>query len=139
MLTVEINWLALLYAVVASMVLGMAWYGLLAKQWAAAVGKKDDELKQDQTTAYITSVVTALISAYVFTHWIAYAGAANPDSTGLALGATSGFWAWLGFVGPITAMNTAWEKRSWTLWLINNGNHLLTLVVVGMIIAKMMS
>lgn len=139
MLTVEINWLAMLLAVLASMVIGMVWYGIFANQWAAATGKKVEDLKKETaTSSYVLSVVTAFVSAYVFAHWIAFAGVANPDSTGIALGATSGFWAWLGFIGPITAMNTAWEKRSWNLWLINNGNHLVTLLVVGMIIAGMM-
>ena len=138
MYPVEINWLAILYSVIASMVIGMAWYGLLAKPWAAAVGKKDEELKSGATTGYVISVVTAFVTAYIFTHWITYSAVANPDYVGYSLGATSAFWAWLGFVAPITAMNTAWEKRSWNLWLINNGNYLVTLLVMGIIIAKMM-
>lgn len=138
MTEVTVNWLAILYAVIASIIIGMAWYGMFATPWMNAVGKKKDELQSGQNVGYVVSVITAFITAYVFTHWIAYAGMAYPDYSPMMLGATSGFWAWLAFIGPITAMNTAWEKRSWTLWLINNGNHLLTLIVVGMVIASMM-
>lgn len=137
MTEVAINWLAILYSVLASMVIGMAWYGAFATPWMKGVGKKKEDLQSGSNAGYAISVVTALVTAYVFTHWITYAGLAYPDYSPLMLGATSGFWAWLAFIGPITAMNTAWEGRSWNLWLINNGNHLLTLLVMGMIIASM--
>ncbi|MBI4022651.1 DUF1761 domain-containing protein [Candidatus Berkelbacteria bacterium] len=138
MTEVTINWLAILYAVIAAMVIGMVWYGVLAEPWLKAVGKKKDDLKDGQTTGYVLSVITALVTAYILTHFVTYMGVAFPDMTGSSLGASTAFWAWLGFVAPISAMNTAWEGRSWHLWLINNGNHLVTLLAMGMIIASMM-
>ncbi len=138
MTVVTIDWLAILYSVIASIVIGMAWYSLLAGPWLAAVGKKKEDLKDGQTQGYVLSVVSTLVIAYIMTHWVTYMSVALPDVTGVALGAQTAFWGWLGFVAPLSAMNTAWEGRSWTLWLINNGNYLLTLVVVGMIIAVML-
>src|SRR3990167_4021979 len=131
MIEVTINWLAILYSVIASMVIGMVWYGVLAGPWMKAIGKTKDDLKSDQMTGYIVSVVTAALMAYVLTHMITQANMFYGLS-GASSGAQVGWWIWLGFVAPITAMNTAWEGRSWTLWLINNGNHLLTLLVIGM-------
>lgn len=138
MTEVTINWLAILYAVIASMVIGMIWYGVFATPWMKAIGKKKEDLQGGQTTGYVISIITAALMAYVLTHWVTYMGVAFPDMTGATLGASTAFWGWLGFVAPLSAMNTAWEGRSWNLWLINNGNHLVTLVVMGMIIAVMM-
>src|SRR3989338_7081666 len=112
MLEVTINWLAILYAVIASMVIGAVWYGVFSAAWLQAVGKKKEDLKDGQTMGYVMSTVTALVTAYILTHFIAYSGAANPDSTGWMLGATTAFWAWLGFVVPFSAMATSWEGRS---------------------------
>lgn len=138
MLEITINWMAILYSVIAAMVIGMAWYGAFATPWMKAVGKKKEDLEGGQTVGYVMSVLTAAVMAYILTHWIAYAGVANPDITGWQLGTTSAFWGWLGFVAPLSAMNTAWEGRSWNLWLINNGNHLVTLLAMGAIIGSMM-
>jgi len=137
MADVTINWLAILYAVIAAMVVGAAWYGIFAKPWMKAIGKKKEELQSSQTTGYVLSIVSALVTAYVMTHMVA-SGATFYGLEGAALGATTGFWIWLGFLAPFSAMSTAWENRSWNLWIINNGNYLLTLVVVGMILAVMM-
>lgn len=139
MTVVTINWIAILYSVIASMVIGMAWFGIFAGLWAEAQGKKKEDFKQgSQTVGYVLSVVSALVMAYILSHFIAYDGIANPSSTGMMLGVTTAFWAWLGFVAPLSAMNTAWEGRSWTLWAIDNGNYLVTLLVMGAILAGMM-
>lgn len=138
MLDVTINWLAILYAVIASMVIGAVWYGVFSAAWLKAVGKKKEDLKSGEMTGYVISTITALVTAYILTHFIAYSGAANPDYVGASLGASTAFWAWLGFVVPYATMATAWEGKSWNLFWLNMGHQLITLVVMGMIIASMM-
>ncbi|MBI4032280.1 DUF1761 domain-containing protein [Candidatus Berkelbacteria bacterium] len=138
MMDVTINWMAILYSVIAAMVIGAVWYGVFSEAWLKAVGKKKEDLKEGQTMGYVISTITALVGAYILTHFIAYAGAANPESTGAMLGATTAFWGWLGFVVPYALMATAWEGRSWNLFWLNMGHQLLTLVVMGMILASMM-
>jgi hypothetical protein len=45
---------------------------------------------------------------------------------------------WLGFFVPVDINTVAWEMKSWKLFFINTGYHLLSLIVVAMILAHMM-
>ena len=65
------------------------------------------------------------------THFASYANAHT-----LMDGALTGFWAWLGLVATTTAINGVFQGKSWNLWLIDNGYLLLSLVVIGAIVAK---
>lgn len=46
-----------------------------------------------------------------------------------------GFWNWLGFVAPVTLGGVLWEGKPWKLWGLNNGYQLLSLLVMGVILA----
>lgn len=138
MTEVSINWLAILYAVIASMVIGAVWYGVFSAAWLKAVGKKKEDLKSGEMGGYVISVITALVTAYILTHFITYMAVAFPDLTGASLGASTAFWGWLGFVVPFATMATTWEGKSWNLFWLNMGHQLITLVVMGMILASMM-
>jgi hypothetical protein len=128
---ITINYWAVLVAAVANIIIGSVWYSVFSRQWLQAIGKKKEELSNPQN-GYIASIITALITAYVLAYFVGLV-----EATMVADGAQLGFWIWLGFVGTYTAMAYAWEGRSWNLWLINNGNQLLTLVVMAGILAVM--
>ncbi|MEK7184476.1 MAG: DUF1761 domain-containing protein [Patescibacteria group bacterium] len=121
--------MGIVLAVVASMVIGAAWFGMFADQWTKALGKKKSEMKGAPMT-YALQTVYALVTAYVLSHFVDYATADT-----LMEGAQTGFWIWLGFVATFTAGNTLWEGKHWDLWMINNGNYLLTLMAMGAILA----
>lgn len=126
---VSINLLAVLVAAIVSMIIGAIWYGVFSEQWLAAVGKKKEDLSKSNT-GYMISSLTALVTAYVLAHFVDFA-----EATSVAEGAATGFWVWLGFIATFSAMSTAWEEKSWNLWLLNNGHQLVTLVVSGIILA----
>jgi len=44
MLNLDVNWLAIVLATIASVALGMGWYMVLSKQWIAATGKRQEDL-----------------------------------------------------------------------------------------------
>ena len=46
-----------------------------------------------------------------------------------------GFWNWLGFVAPVTLGSVLWEGKSPKLWVLNNGYYLVSLIVMGVILA----
>lgn len=68
--------------------------------------------------------------AYVLAHIVDYANA-----TTIMAGMQTGFWIWFGFVATTSAGTNLWEGKGWDLWLINNGNYLLTLMAMGAILA----
>ena len=42
---------------------------------------------------------------------------------------------WLGFVATTSHTNTAFADRGWKVWLVESGNHLVVLVLMGVILA----
>lgn len=125
----SLSMMGIILAVVASMVIGGVWFGVFSEQWLKAIGKKKSEIK-GSGMEYAKQAVLSFVMAYVLAHFVSYT---NADT--LMEGAQTGFWLWLGFVATVTAGKTIWEGKHWDLWLINNGNYLLTLMAMGAILA----
>jgi hypothetical protein len=126
-----INWLALLVVTVVKFVLGFVWFGLIfGKQWQALSGVSEAAMKAGMVKAIVTDLVTTFILAFVLVHAIHYAGAAS-----LGTGAAVGFFNWLGFVGTLTLASTVYEQRPLKLWVIGNAYQLLSLVIMGAVLA----
>ncbi len=130
---ITLNYWAILASVVASMVIGFLWYGpLFSKPWMKEVGKNEADMKKSDGVGgmYAATTIGSFIEAYVMAHFVAYVGA-----TTIVLGAATGFWAWLGFVATSFLSMSLFEGRSWKLYGINVGYHLVVMVVMGMILA----
>ncbi len=136
---VPINYLAVLVAAIASMVIGSLWYGpIFGKQWVALSGMPSDKMDkakaQGMGKAYAIAFVGSLLLSYVLAHAIVFAGS-YMHVEGIKLGLTAGFWNWLGFIVPVTLGSVLWEMRPWKLWVINISYHLVTLMLMGIILA----
>jgi hypothetical protein len=129
---IAINWLALVVAVLVRMVLGAVWFSppLFLKPWMAASGVSEAEMKQRLPKALVVDLIGAVIMAFVLAHAVAYAGA-----HGVAQGAAVGFLNWLGFIALTTLSATIHEHRPFHLWLIGNGYQLVSLGLMGAILA----
>jgi hypothetical protein len=126
-----INWLALLVATVAKFVLGFVWFALLfGKQWRTLSGVSEGSMKEGMVKAMVTDFVTSFIMAWVLVHAVHYAGA-----TTWGMGAGVGFFNWLGFIGAPTLAAGMYEKRSLKLWGLSNAYMLLSLLIMGAIVA----
>ncbi len=139
MVQVPINYVAVLAAGIASMVLGYLWYGpLFGKQWMAMIGLSSQQLdsakKQGMAKLYALALVGSLVMAYVLAHSLVFASAYTATS-GVPAGLMVGFWSWLGFVAPVTVGSVLWENKSWKLWVLNNGYYLLLLLIMGVILS----
>ncbi len=134
-----INYWAILVSAVASMVVGSVWYGpLFGKLWMSLSGMSADKMgaakKKGMTQSYVLMFVGSLITAYVLSHFITYANAFAPSSSAINGGMQAAFWAWLGFIAPVTLGTVLWEGKSWNLWILNNGHMLLSLLITGAIL-----
>ena len=129
---IAVNWLALIVAVIARMVLGAVWYSppLFVKPWLAASGISETEMKAGLPKALVFDLVGSIIMTFVLVHAVKYAGA-----QGVVQGAAVGFWNWLGFVAVTSLSQTLHEHRPQKLWLIGNGYQLVALLVMGAILA----
>jgi hypothetical protein len=128
---VDINWAAFAAAVVVKFILGAVWYSppLFVRQWQAETGISSQDMGKRMPVALPVELVGAAITAFVLVHFIRYAGA---DS--YIHGATVGFLSWLGFVATPSAGYVAFGSRKLKLTLIDNGYHLVGLVLMGAIL-----
>ena len=140
---VPINYLAVLVAAIASMVVGYLWYGLLfRKQWTVLMGwtqqsMDDMKKKTNMGMMYGIQFVGSLVMAFVLAHALTFAMAYLNES-GVQAGLMTGFWNWLGFIAPVTLGSVLWEGKSWKLWALNNAHYLVSLCVMGVILALWM-
>lgn len=133
---VEVNWVAILLAALASMVIGAIWYGVFSKTWLKAMGKKKEDLK-GSGLGYLWTALAAIVTADVLAHFIVFSRLYFPEMSDVSLGASTAFWAWLGFVFTYMIMTNVWEHKSWMLVWLSAGNQLLSLVAMGLILATM--
>lgn len=136
---VNVNFVAVLAAAIASMVIGFLWYGpLFGKQWISLMGwgkmtkAQMDKMKKSAGKGYAVMFITALVMAYVLAHIVSYAGA----TTALE-GAQAGFWVWLGFVATIALGSVLWEGKPIKLYYLNAAYHLVNLAVMGAILVAL--
>jgi len=129
-----LNWVAVIAAAVANVVIGFVWYlpQVFGRRWAAASGQPLPTAGQVPATTYVAGVVLALIAAYVLTLVAGAMGAAT-----LVDGAIVGFLAWLGFAATATVGAVIFEARSWEYWAVNAGYYLVALVVMGAVIGAL--
>lgn len=127
----SVNWVAVIVAAVAGIIVGFVWYAppVFGRRWARASGIELPQPGQVQPTTYVGAVVTALVTAYVLAVLARGLGAAT-----LADGAIVGAVAWLGFVATWLASGVFFEGRSVEWWALNAGQAIVSLVIMGAII-----
>jgi len=133
----HLNFLAVLVAAIATMLVGFLWYSpvLFAKPWMKEMGydpndkARTAEMKKTAGPAYAGSLLASLLSAFVlalFLHWMRAEGART--------GATTGFHVWLGFVATVQFTGALFTRQSMKLFAINTGYQLLCYLVMGAIL-----
>jgi hypothetical protein len=127
---VDLNWLAILVAAVVPMALGALWYSpvLFARPWMRAVGRTPEELT-GASLGYALSALMALVTAYVLARVVKWA-----EADDLWNGALVGLFVWVGFVATVLAVSTYFGGRSRTLWAMDAGYQLVSLLVMGAIL-----
>lgn len=139
---VPVNYFTIFLAAVAAMFIGFLWYGpLFGAMWTELMGwsKSDIEKMKKEKGAEINKMYTmqfvgSLAMAFVLAHALVFAKA-YLGSSGVSAGLQTGFWNWFGFIAPVTMGSVFWEGKSMKLWALNNSNHLVTLLVMGVILS----
>lgn len=134
---IPINYIAVIGAAVAAIVLGALWYGpVFGKQWMALAGLTKEgmkSMKMSPAVAMFGGLITSLLMAYVLSHGITF-GNAYLGTSGVAGGMMGAFWYWLGFAVPLTGGAYLWEGKSIKLWILNAGYYLVALMLMGAIL-----
>ncbi len=123
---------AMLGAVVSRMALGAAWYSpvLFLKPWMRMTGITAEQMHQGMGKKIAFDVIGSILMAFAMLHAIRYA-----EVTSVAWGMAVGFLNWLGFVAVVTISSVTYEKRPAGLFWLHNGYNLISLMVMGAIIA----
>jgi hypothetical protein len=126
-----VNWLAVIVAAVAGIIVGFIWYApqVFGRRWARASGIELPQPGEVQPMTYIGAVVTAAVTAYVLAVLIGGLGAAT-----LVDGVIVAVVVWLGFVATWLASGVFFERRSTEWWAINAGQAIVSLAIMGAII-----
>ena len=133
---VRLNWLAVLVATAANMVVGALWYGpILGKPWMKAMGMdpnmtRTPEMKKMGSKAVSLMVPLAFLSAWVMAYMVDYTMAT--DAWG---GLVTAFWIWVGFQLPIILQGRLFENKKMELIYINASYQLVALCLQGVILA----
>jgi len=127
-----LNIWAILAGAIAYMIIGMIWYSpsVFGRRWARLTGLKKSQLKSTWAS-YFIAMLAALVTSFVMAKFIDWF---QIDSA--RQGAIMGIWIWAGFVATVLINTVLWEKKKFSLYLINSMHYLLSLVVMGAILAK---
>lgn len=141
MLPPSINPLAVIVSAVIGVVIGSFWYSpaLFGTAWLKLSGirmtpqKIRAAKKKGMGKSFALQFVGSLVMAFVLSalvNWV--------DAQTFGQGAAVAFWIWIGFILPVYLPSVLWEGKSWQLYWINVMYYLVTLVIMGGILAAWM-
>jgi hypothetical protein len=128
-----VNWLAIIIAAIANMVIGFLWYGNWAfgKSWTQLQGRAMGE-GQQPGPLYALTIVGAVVQAIAMAWFMLQTGTNNG-----AGGALIGLFVGLGFIAPAMFADVLFAGRPPRLYAITAGYQVLAAVVQGAIIGFM--
>jgi hypothetical protein len=141
----ELPLVAIGASIVMTIVLGTVWYAPqvpTGRIWMREVGMspdvKPDPKKMGQAMGIM--LLSAVLMMFVLAHvMVAFRDAFRLDGVptlGLTGAITAGVLVWLGFQVPLVLNGVAFENKSWTLFGINAGYYLVSMVLAGVIFAQ---
>ncbi|AJY75179.1 DUF1761 domain-containing protein [Paenibacillus beijingensis] len=129
----EVNYVAVLIATAATMILGFLWYSpvLFGNAWAKLRNLKMEEMSGGGAMTYVLTALTALGGAFVLALLLTIG-----EKTTLVSGLTVGLLIGVSISLKI-GMNYLFENAKLPLYLITIGYHLVSYIAAGLIIGAM--
>jgi hypothetical protein len=129
-----INFLAVLAAAVAGWLASAVWYMSLGKIYQAAQGKTPEQCKEDMKKPgaflpFLYAFIGNLVIAWMLAGVLGHLGQVT-----LKDGVISGAFLWFGFILTTMVVNFCFSGRDKRLLLIDLGNWLIVMVVMGAVI-----
>ncbi|HSW98999.1 MAG TPA: DUF1761 domain-containing protein [Candidatus Saccharimonadales bacterium] len=134
-MSVEVNWIGVILAVVAAMVVGFVWYsrGVFGTVWMKLAGLDQAKMKKGMAGPMVATALSALLTSYILAvmAFIAHSFYGNSffmDSVDVA------FWLAVGISATTVIIHNSFERKPWKLTAIAVGNRLVSLIVMGAVI-----
>lgn len=132
---IDVNYIAVLVAAIASMVVGYLWYGpIFGKMWMSLSGITKEQIdaakaKGGMGKNYAIAYVFAAVMAYVLAHFV------NVWQVVDVAGAFQlTFWVWLGFIVTVMANSVLWERKPVKLYFLNIAHYLVAIFVMALVL-----
>jgi uncharacterized protein DUF1761 len=139
---IHVNYLAIVAAIAANMVIGFLWYGpVFGSPWRKEMGVAPDAkpaagaMRRSLILMVIGTFLMAWVLSYDIAVWRPSSWKAGADQAAATYGFLSAFFIWLGYIVPLLLGSVAWENKSWKLFAINAGYWFIALLAMGMILA----
>ena len=131
----DVNWIAVVVGTIVGMVVGMIWFSPFGfgNLWMRLSGITQKQVegakKKGMAAQYFWQIAGTLVMTYVLAIFIKNLGLMTLEG-----GAIAGFWIWLGFIATTSLTSVLWEGKSFKLYLFNNAQRLVHLLIVGALI-----
>lgn len=133
----QLNYISLILATLASMVVGFVWYSpiLFGSQWMKLMGwdphdkKLMADMKSKAIMGYLGGLVSSLIMASTLSYFIQ-----TLDVVSLTGVFQLVMLVWLGFIATTLSGSILWEGKPKQLYYINTAYHLVSLIVMALIL-----
>lgn len=137
MLTVMVNYIAVIVAAIAAFAAGMVWYSpaVMGKKYMKVMGKTEKDMKKEMkgmNGAMVKGFIMNLLMAYILATLFGITGVYT-----LMDGLQGAFWIWLGFVVTTLYGAVIWEKKSMDWFIISAGHYLVAMLVMGIVLVLM--
>ena len=130
MLMGGMNYLAIGAAALSSFVIGGLWYSpvLFARPWMEAAKIRPEDLaSRNKAVLFGGSFVLALFGAFVFAMFLG-------PRPAFGFATSAGFSAGLAWIAGSFGINYLFEGKSFKLWAINGGYHVVQYTAIGAVL-----
>jgi beta-lactamase superfamily II metal-dependent hydrolase len=125
---IPVNYLAVVVAAVAGYVLSWGWYALFSAIWMKGLDKRKKDMKPEPMPFILAAV------AYLLMAWMLAGLMGHLADVTIRGGVMAAFFVWIGFVLTTTAVTQAFQGRHPSVTVIDVGNWLAVLIVMGAVI-----
>lgn len=127
MILTEVNFVSILIGALATYLLGWFWYSpkVFGHEWIRGLGYRSEEISV-QWYHFVGGFLVAFVTAWIFAGLINYF-----EIDEIKEGVQLGFWIWLGFIATTCFSGYLWERKTFNVYLINIGYHLVALLFLG--------
>ena len=124
-----VNYLAVVVAAVAAVVIGILYYGVagLGDRLARLIGSTP--VGRPGPSQLAIGVVVSLVNA-----WVLALMSLNLGASSLSDGIVLGVLVWLGFMATLSGAQVAFQGRPWNAWLLTNVHDVVVQVVMAVIL-----
>lgn len=134
-MSVEISWLGVVLATVASMAVGFVWYsrGVFGPTWMKLAGLDQAKMKKGMFGPMLAALLGSLLTAYILAH-VSYLAHAFFRNSFFMDTVSTAFWLALGISATTLVIHNSFEQKPWKLTALAVGNRFVTIIIMGMVI-----